>query len=206
MKSKNIFILFVILFTCITSACNAPLKEETNWKDSASVARSQFQTYQSGYGVCQVSADYGERVYDFSLDTSFTREEDGLKLEYLLTAPELLTGIKVTDFSSSSQLIWDDLILETGNLAEISPITAYSHLVTQLEEGYLESGRIIDKSTTNGMISVLELHLGEPDLEKSQGIETILWLNFQDLTLLGGEIYENGTRVLTCALQDFVYQ
>lgn len=85
--------------------------------------------------TAEVNADYGERVYDFTLnyDTASCRIE--------VKEPEILDGLIVTvsEEDGSTVLTYDGAELNTGAFDEngLSPISVLPALVKQWREGYI---------------------------------------------------------------------
>lgn len=208
MKVFLISILSVLLITFLTS-CSAITETNTQqWNQQALDARNKYLNVTQGMALCEVTADYGERVYSFSLTTEFTREEDGLHSTLQVTAPEEIAGIKVTqmgDSGKNTHLLWEDMMIETGDLAGISPITALPMLLTDLQKGYIYQSKVEEMFSPQGTRNILELFIKDPDSPLGTGVESIIWLDSQSYLLLGGEIYQDGARVLTCAVTEFTY-
>ena len=60
-----------------------------------------------------VTADYGQRVYEFELDAAVNGEETVLTV----TAPELIAGVTARTAGTEGALEYDGVILETGALS-----------------------------------------------------------------------------------------
>ncbi len=137
---------------------------------------------------CTVTADYGERVYDFSFDTVTTQESTTLTL----TAPQELGGLVVEVMCKDSALSYQGVLVETGALSEggLTPVTAVPALLEGLQTGYIQS-------CLEGE-GVLTLTCGDPDTPVGTGEELVLTLDSQTGNLLQGEIFADGTRVIDC--------
>lgn len=169
-------------------------------KSAALLARTTLLEMTRYTAQCDVVADYGQRLYEFSVLASFGEGETTLTV----TAPDNISGIKLKQkgVGGDTALIWEDIILETGDLTttKLTPLTAIPWIITTAKTGYIAgvSERILDERT------VLELYCRDPEGEVGTGIETLVWLDPTDHSLLGGEIFEEGRRVLTCTFTQFV--
>lgn len=192
-------LLLVIFSLMMTVSCSAV--EEEGYHHQALQARSAYLALQQGTAMCSLTADYGERVYDYELVLTLSQVEGVYHSTLSLTAPEELAGISVTQegMGAESRLVWEDLILETGDFSQegLSPMTAIPLMLETLCSGYLESVSIRNEG-------VLELYSRNPDVPTGEGLELVLWLNSESYALLGGEIYQDGLRVISCEMKQFV--
>lgn len=190
--------LFWSLALCIFgSGCQKDPQEQ--YHEQALEARTQYLALQQATALCDVTADYGERVYEFSFLVSVERGENKeLKTTLSLTAPEEIAGITVTQVEGSSQLLWEDMILETGDLNErgLSPVSAVPELLQALCSAYIHS---VNMREENSGQSLLELYCTEPE----EGQEIYLWLDRENFHLVGGEILQEGRRVILCEFRNF---
>ncbi len=192
---SKIRLLIVILSLIITTGCTASKVEQAH--ESALLARSAYLAMERATGICHVHADYGERIYDFSLVLTLEQGET----TQVLTAPTELVGISVTQSGTGteSRLVWEDLILETGDLDPqgLSPVTAVPLLLETLSTGYLEGATLKEQG-------VLVLYSRNPSVPVGQGREIEIWLNPEDYTLLGGEIFQDGNRIVAVTVENFI--
>ncbi|MFI3254797.1 MAG: hypothetical protein R3Y63_10740 [Eubacteriales bacterium] len=196
---ENFRLLPVIMLLIFTVSCGTSREEV--YHQEALLARSAYLSLEQGTGICHINADYGERVYDFSLVLTLSQNNGIYHCQLSLTAPEEIAGIVATQegLGGDSKLMWDGMILETGDLDDdgLSPMTAIPLLLETLSSGYLEGVTLKD----NG---VLELYSRNPDSPTGQGREVVLWLNPDSYALLGGEIFQDGKRVISCKIENFV--
>lgn len=202
---KNGFFLWAMAFLLLSS-CGKPVTQEEQWQASSVQAREYYTTLSGATALCHVTADYGARIYDFSMSAEITREENGIQTTLTLTSPAEVSGIAVTQTGGSSFLQWEDLILETGYLANQSPVTVLHSLLQQLESGYLLQCSGKEMFTPQGSVTVLELLYGDPDVPLGEGLTYEIWLVADTLQLLGGDVYQDGVRVLQCALEEFTIE
>lgn len=201
MKKRVIGILSVIMSLLITSCSGVGVE---SYHQEGLNARARYLSMTQATGVCELLADYGQRVYSFSMVVNVAVEEGEFRSSLTLTAPEEIAGISVTQLGlgQESKLLWEDLILETGDLSGegLSPVTAFPLFLETLCQGYLET--VSEKETKNG--KVLELYSRDPDKAVGTGQEVFLWLDPDTYLLLGGEVFQDGQRVLACEMTQFV--
>ena len=84
-----------------------------------------------------VTADYGEKLYDFSMDC--VTDQSG-NLSFTVTSPETIAGITGKISSTGGAISFDDKVLAFQTLAEgqLAPVTAPWLLVKTLRSGYLK--------------------------------------------------------------------
>ena len=140
---------------------------------------------------CQIEADYGERVYDFSLDCIFDGEDGHLTV----TAPENIAGITAVVDRDDASLEFDGLSLQYGELANghVAPLTGPWLLGSAWAEDY------ISHAGAEGEQTRITYRKGYHDEEVI--IDT--WL--RDGLPVYAEVSCEGRRVLTIQIQDFVF-
>lgn len=161
--------------------------------------RGEYLSMEGCTASLTVTADYGERVYDYEMALSWQREGE---TAVTLTAPEEVAGLTVRMSDGGSVLEYDGAGVETGPLNEdgLSPLLAGPALLEALREGYLAA-----VGTEEGEEGAQTLHLvvREPEAQPGEGTETELWCDWESGALLRGEIAQDGRVVLSCTVADF---
>ena len=85
-----------------------------------------------------VTADYGDRVYEFVLRLEESAPGEGV---VSVLAPETLAGVTVSYTAGNGTLRYDDLTLDTGALTKtgLSPMEALPALLTSWRSGAVTS-------------------------------------------------------------------
>lgn len=160
--------------------------------------REEFISMESCTGSMAVTADYGDRVYEYTVE--FSGDGNG-GMNLVLTAPEELAGITAHITQGQTALEFDGLALETGPLNQdgLSPLDALPAFLEAMSSGYLaESGsEMLDES------EVLRLVFREPERSPGQGLETVLWFDKEGQTLRQGELRSDGYTVVRCEFASF---
>ena len=122
-----------------------------------------------------VTADYGQRVYEFDMDAAVTGETGTLE--------------------------YDGLILDTGELGPdgLSPMSAFPALLTAAKSGFLTACAMEEREGEE----LLRVTCGAPDAAPGEGVETVLWFRPDTHELTGGEIWAEGLRVICCRCKNF---
>ena len=142
-----------------------------------------------------VTADYGQRVYQYEMDLL---AEDG-EVRLTLTAPDTVAGITARAVGNDSFLEYDGLVLETGPLDEagLTPVAAVPALLEAIQTGYITACGLEENAGR------LRVDCGDPEGTPGIGREITLWFNSDTHALEQGEIRSDGFRVISCAFHDF---
>ena len=179
-QSLCIPLIPLVLFLCL-SGCQGSVQEN----NLALALRADFLAMDGCSGTMDITADYGERVYEYTVSFSSTQE----------------AGITATIAEGQTYLTFDGVQLETGPLNEegLSPLDALPAFLTAMQSGYMaETG-----SELLGETETLRICCREPEREPGQGIETILWFDQATKNLLQGELRSEGTTVVRCVFSSF---
>ncbi len=141
--------------------------------------------------TCQVQADYGEKIYSFSMNCAF----DGEDGEMTILAPEAIAGIHAEIDGENATLSFDGASLEYGELANgyVAPLTVPWLL------GSAWAGDYISLTGTEGDLTRVTWLKGYNEEELT--IDT--WL--QEGIPTYAEVSHGGRRVLAVTIQDFVF-
>ena len=142
-----------------------------------------------------ITADYGQRVYQYELTVSVTEEETVLAL----TAPETVAGLTARLDGEESLLEFDGVSVETGPMDAdgLTPVSAVPALLEAARTGYITSCALEEEGT------LLRVDCGDPEGTPGAGAETALWFDVSTHALVRGEISVDGFRVILCEFSDF---
>lgn len=194
-KSKVYRIMALsILLAVLLCGCTGSQEED----QLALQLREDFLTMAGCSGQMKLTADYGQRVYTYSVTFS-SDQEQGMTL--VLTAPEAVAGITATIEHGQTNLVYDGVRLETGPLNKdgISPLDALPALIAAVQNGCLaETG-----SELLGETDTLRLCYRDSEQGTGEGTETTLWFCKDRKTLLRGELRSSGSTVIRCEFSAF---
>ncbi len=153
--------------------------------------RGGYLAAQTITAQCTLTADYGQRIYEFGFDVTYTTEKTTLTL----TQPETIQGLAVEVAEGGSQIVCDGVLIETGTLSSdgLTPITAIPAILDGLCSGYVQQWDLTE--------GVLTLVCGDPDLPLGTGEQIVLTLDDETGNLLYGEILVDGVRVIDCLFE-----
>ncbi len=136
-----------------------------------------------------VTADYGDRLCQFSMNCSADKEG---AVTFTVTKPENIAGISGKLDKSGGSITFDDTVLEFGLMAEdrLSPVSAPWVLIKTLRGGYLKSAGRSDGVT----------RLSLDDSYQEDALTVDVWLG-EDGLPTRGEILFNGRRILTVEVE-----
>ena len=174
-----------LLLAALLGGCSKTESEN----DLALQLRSDFLAMDGCSGTMDVTADYGQRVYEYTVSFSST-QKDGMTL--VITAPEEVAGITATVENGQTFLKFDGV--------QLSPLDALPAFIAAMQSGYIaETG-----SEMLGETETLRLCCREPEKPAGEGLETVLWFDKAQKTLLRGELRSDGTTVVRCEFSAFI--
>ena len=143
----------------------------------------------------EITADYGQRVYQFGMEAQVQGEDAALTL----TAPETVAGLTARWAGEAGTLEYDGVAVETGSLDPegLDPVSVFPVLLEAARSGYLTACALEEDG------AVLRVDCGDPAGTPGQGTETTLWFDGETGALLRGEIRVDGFRVIGCTCTAF---
>ena len=142
-----------------------------------------------------VTADYGQRVYQYELAAAINGEETVLTL----SAPETVAGLTARLTGEENLLEYDGVAVETGPLDDngLTPVSSVPALLEAVRSGYITACALEEEGT------LLRVDCGDPAGSPGTGTETALWFDASTHALVRGEISVDGFRVILCEFSDF---
>lgn len=137
-----------------------------------------------------VTADYGEQIYVFKMDCKTDREGN---LSFTVTEPATISGITGKITGSGGEITFDDKVLAFQTIADdlVTPVTAPWLLLKTLRSGYLK-----DTSATG---QGYEISIDDSYEEGSLQLQ----IQITDELPVSAEVFWQGRRILTLAVEDF---
>lgn len=184
-------LLFLVVASCGTLG-------NTDNDQLALKIRGEYLAAQMCQGTMSVTADYGQRVYNYKMTFQWEPRGD---LILTVTEPENLAGITARVSQGKSMLEYDGVRLETGSLAQnvASPIDGFPLLLTDIREGYIaECG-----AEMLGQQQALRICCRDPNQMPGQGIEGVIWFDWETHAMLRGELRSDGNTIVSFDLDTF---
>lgn len=161
-----------------------------------------IRTAYLGMAACtasmDVTADYGARVYDYSMDFSWEKEGETV---LTVTAPENIAGVTARIAQNSATMEYDGVSLETGPLDTLglSPVGAVPALLDAVCRGYMAE---VTEETMDGA-DCLRILFRDPEATPGVGRELTAWFDTGTHAMVRGEIASDGASVIQCAFTSF---
>lgn len=189
----------VLMMTLLLSGCGA--KSGDSPEQHAAVIRGEYLSMTAWSATVDLSASYGEQVFDFTVDAAWEKEGD---LVITVTEPDLLSGITARIRDGETVLEYDGAGVSLGmlDISGLTPVTALPALMECVTKGYMArcgwSGE--------GEGKTLVILCRDPDRSPGEGTEYTLYFDPATHALLRAEVSVDGALCLTAALRDFTME
>lgn len=144
---------------------------------------------------CQVAltADYETRVFDYVLDVTY----DASGADLTIVEPELARGVSAHIEAGQTQLVYDGFSLDAGPLTAdgLSPVEAVPAFYQAISAGYI--------ATVDAAGETLTVTYRDGESQPGVGLETVVTFDAKTHAPLEGELFYDGTRVVTAQVKDF---
>ena len=170
-------VLCVLMTTLLLAGCGQAGGNEA--EELALTIRGEHLGMDRCTAQVSVTADYGQRVYEYEMAVAVTGEETLL----VLSAPETVAGLTARISGEDSALEFDGLSVETGPLDPdgLTPVSAVPALLE----------------------AVLRVDCGDPEGTPGEGTEISLWFDAAAHALVRGEISVDGSCAVRCEVDSF---
>ena len=187
-------LLCVLMMTLLLAGCGQTGGNEA--EELALTIRGEYLALDACSAQTAVTADYGQRVYEYELAVSVDGEETVLTL----SAPETVAGLTARLAGPDSFLECDGLSVETGPLDGdgLTPVSAVPALLEAARSGYITACALEEDG------ALLRVDCGDPAGSPGTGTEYALWFDAATHALTRGEISADGFRVILCEFSDFM--
>lgn len=182
-------LLTLILALVLLGGCRESHSEE----ERAMEARERFLAAQGCTFQAEVTADYGDKVYTFSMDCQGNDMGD---VAFSVTAPDSIAGITGSLSGQGGSLVFDGQALAFSLLADgqVSPASAPWLLLHTLRGGFLTSY----SQTEEGLLLSID------DSYEADSLHLDIWLNEAGAPT-GAEVVWAGRRILSLQVSNFTF-
>ena len=165
-------------------------------KGKLEAAQSVYRTMSGCTAQAEITADYGQRVYGYTVDLTVKGGSGVMTVK----EPENLAGTVLTWSDGETQLAFDGAELDTGALSDsgLSPADAMPTILTACQ-----GGEIVD-CCMEEQAGAQVLH-GTLDLDGDQGGQIQCWFQPDSYGLLRAELSQDGVTVVTMQFSDFSF-
>ena len=189
-------LLFCVpMMILLLAACGGGSAGGSEEETLALAIRGEYLEMTSCAATAEITADYGQRVYQYTMSVEASEEETDL----VITAPETVAGITARLKDKDSLLEYDGIAVETGpmNQQGLTPVSAVPALLEETRSGYMRACALEEDGT------LLRMDCGDPEGEPGKGVETTLWFDAETHALARGEIRVDGFRAILCEFTQF---
>ena len=181
-------LLALVLMITLTLLCGCSAKGGA--EDKAIEIRSKYLESAELSLRADMTADYGDRVYDYSVVYSGDGKTGRLDIE----KPLEVAGITVLFEEDGPRLMFDGALLDTGPLWAdgASPAEAFPMLIDAWRRGWISSA--YRESLGGRVCVVLEIFTGSDESRMAR-----TWFYEDTLEPAAAELYSDGVSVLRCA-------
>ena len=183
---RRLGVIFLVLLSLTGCGRNSELNEVIQWRER--ILKS------NGYTFCaQITADYGNEVYTFSVNCIF---DQAGAMKFTVNAPQTLNGITGIISNDQGKLTFDEQVLLFPLLADdqISPISAPWLVNKALRSGYIQAcGRESDN-----LKIILDDSFG------TDALQVELWIT-DDWIPAAADILWQNRRILAIEIDSFAY-
>jgi len=160
--------------------------------------RAKYLSMAGCTAVLDITADYGDRVFDCRVDLDHTAGADTL---LTIREPEILQGVTARLRDGESLLEFDGVVVETGPVSPegLSPMDCVPFLLKEIQEGFIAQWGMEELEEA----ACVRFSTADPEGEAGRGTESVFWFAQEDLSLRRGEIRVDGMTVLGCDVTEF---
>lgn len=160
--------------------------------------RTEYLAMTACNAAVDITADYGQRVYEYSMDISW--KKDG-ETRLTITAPQNIAGITARIRDGNTCLEYDGASLETGALSGVglSPIEVVPATLNYILSGYIGT---CDFETVDDR-ELLWFCCRDPEADPGVGTEASFWFDPETHVLTRAEILSDGYCVVRCVFREF---
>ena len=182
-------IVVVVMLLLILTGCNGKQGD----MDGALQLRARLANTGCTF-MAKVTADYGDTIYTFALQCSYSSAGD---LQFTVKEQSTIEGIGGKITASGGELVFDDVALAFELLADgqLSPVSAPYILMKALRGGYM---------TVAGMDGEYT-RVTVQDSYSDDALTVDVWINQENIPVQG-EILFDGRRILTIQVESFTFE
>ena len=181
--------------------CGCAAQREESPEQAAARLRTMYLAAEGCELSADITAEYGEQVFDFSVDARWMREGETV---VTITQPELVAGITARIREGETVLEYDGVGFSLGTLDEsgLTPMSAIPGLLESISDGYMARCSFVGEGDGRR----LAVQFRDPDAGAGTGTETEMLFDPVSGGLCRGEISVDGVRRLTVVCTRFTME
>lgn len=191
--------LTILLIPVLLTACGGQNGAKS---DEADAVRARFTEKTACSMQAEVTADYGDKVYEYTL--KYSRAEDGTGTIEVL-APSEVAGIKATVREESLALEYDGASLETGKLSGdgLTPMDALPSMLRSWREAAVSQ---TGQETLDGKKTLRIAYRISGANEGTETVEQVAWFDPDTCAPVQAETLVDGAAVIRCTFTEFKFE
>lgn len=192
-KWRRSLLLLILTGTLLLTGCAGG---GSSAKRKLQAAQSVYRTMSGCTAQAEITADYGQRVYGYTVDLTVQGGSGVMTVK----EPENLAGTVLTWSDGETKLAFDGAELDTGALSDsgLSPADAMPAILTACQ-----GGEIVDCCMEE--LEGQEVLHGTLDLDGDQGGQIQCWFRPENYGLLRAELSQDGVTVVTMRFSEFSF-
>lgn len=178
----------------LLAGCAAGGQGKQSAEDKALAIQKEFSSMTACTGRFSLTADYGERAFECTLDAVYDQVTGGA---LTIVEPELVKGVTARFSAGETTLSYDSFSLETGPLTDegVAPMEVLPTLWRQIAQGYIAAVGERD--------SVLTVTYRADGQSPGTGLEAAVVFDMETHKPLSGELFWDGARVAAVEVLEF---
>lgn len=192
---RKLWLCVPMMTLLLLTACGSGRQGGGEAEQLALLIRGEYLEMTSCAATAEITADYGQRVYQYTMGVEVNGEETVLTL----TAPETVAGITARLKEKNGLLEYDGVVVETGPMdgEGLTPVSSIPVLLEEAKSGYIRACSLEEDG------ALLRVDCGDPEGEPGRGREITLWFEADTHALSRGEVKLDGFRAVLCQFQEF---
>ena len=189
----------VLMMTLLLTGCG---KSKTdNPENLSSLIRAEYLSLSGCSSTVKLSADYGEQVFDFTVNADWKRDGDTV---ITVVEPELIAGITARIRDGETYLEYDGAGLSIGmlDLSGITPVSALPALMDCITTGYMARCSWCGEGEGRELLVLCR----DPNAAPEEGIEYHLYFDPATHALKRAEVSVNGALRLRAQFTGFTME
>lgn len=198
---RKIICALMMTLVLLTGCSRGEQSNVDSVEELALNVRTEYLAITACAGSVDITADYGQRVYEYSMDISWSKDGE---TKLTLTAPENIAGIAARIQDGKTYLEYSGASLETGALSGtgLSPIEVVPAVLEYICSGYIGASDFETEEDRR----LLWFICRDPDCQPGEGIEAAFWFDPDSHALKRAEILSDGYCVVRCIFREFTME
>ena len=189
----------VLMMTLLLTGCGR--SGDDSPENLAAQIRAEYLTLNKWSSSVELSVDYDEQVFGFTVDAVWERDGDTV---ITVTQPELIAGITARIRDGETILEYDGSGLSLGllDLSGLTPVSAVPALMECITTGYMARCSWSGEGESRELVILCR----DPNAAPQEGVEYTLYFNPITHALKRAEVSVNGAMRLRAQFTDFTVE